>query len=152
MCMFHSVRIKNAKLTLFSIACFLIFLAVCILMLRAAPPDSVEVDDERVGLKIDSDEDIEAFIGKCGHSVEGCVSDEAVTVPKTWNSVYSDYNDLQRAQGFDLRPYKGKPARRLVYALSDSGGCVTVLVSDGRIIAADICEMTQGAEPQPLIQ
>ncbi|MBQ7218830.1 MAG: DUF4830 domain-containing protein [Ruminococcus sp.] len=148
--MFRSIRIKNAKLTIFSIACFLIFLAVCLLMLRASPPDSVEVEGETVGLKIGSDEDIEAFITKCGYPVEGCVSDEDITVPKNWNAAYTDYNELQLDQGFDLRAYKGKPARKLVYALSDSDACVTILATDDRIIAADISPMN-GEASRPLI-
>ena len=150
--MFHSVRIKNVWLTLFSILCFLIFLTVCILMLRAAPPDTVEVEGEDVGLKISSDEEIEAFISKCGHTVEGCVSDDPITIPKAWNDAYTTYNELQKQQGLDLRSYKGKPARKLVYALSDSDAYVTVLIADDRLIAADISTNQQGESPQPLIQ
>lgn len=148
--MFRSVRIKNWKLTLFSVACFLVFLAVCLLMLRAAPPDSVEVEGEQIGLKISSDEDIESFISQCGYTIEGCVSDDAITVPKTWNDTYTSYNDLQKQQGFDLRQYKGKPARKLVYALADSEDYVTILATADRIIAADICSMREGGQPAPL--
>lgn len=150
MYMFHAVRIKNWKLTLIAVGCFLILLTVCLLMLRAAPPETVEVEGEEVGLKISSDADIEAFIARCGHTVEGCVSDDEITVPKSWNDVYTSYNDLQKQQGFDLRRYKGKPARKLVYALSDSDMLVTVLTADERIIAADICAPEQGSDPQPL--
>lgn len=149
--MFRSVRIKNWKLTLFSLACFLVFLAVCLLMLRAAPPDSVEVEGEQVGLIISSDEDIESFIAQCGYEIEGCVSDEEITVPKTWNDTYTAYNDLQKQQGFDLRQYKGKPARKLVYALLDSEEYVTILIADDRIIAADICSMKEGGQPAALV-
>ncbi len=150
--MFHAVRIKNIRLTLFSILCLIVFLAICLLMLRAAPPDTVEIEDEKVGLKIGSDEDIEAFIDRCGYVVEGCISDDEVTVPKTWNDAYTAYNDLQKQQGFDLRPYKGKTARKLVYALTDSADRVTVLTTDDRIIAADICSPQKGAHQSALIQ
>ena len=149
--MFHSVRIKNAKLTLISAACFLVLLSVCLLMLRAAPRDTVEVGGEEVGIKIESDEGIEAFIGNCGYPVEGCISDDEITVPKTWNDTYTAYNELQQQQGFDLRRYKGKPARKLVYAVEDSDRVITILVSDDRIIAADICSPQQGSEPEPLL-
>lgn len=150
--MFHSVRIKNFRLTLLSFLCLIVFLAVCLLMLRATPPDTVEIEGEDVGLKISSDEDIEAFIERCGYSVEGCVSDDEVTVPKTWNDTYTAYNELQKEQGFDLRQYKGKTVRKLVYALTDSADQVTVLMTADRIIAADICSPDQGSEPQPLIR
>lgn len=149
--MFHSVKIKNWKLTVFSIGCFLIFLTICLLMLRASPPDRIAVGDEQVGLKIVGDVDIETFIEQCGCTIEGCVSDDAITVPKTWNEVYQRYNDLQQQQGFDLRPYKGKSVRRLVYAVKGSDTIVTVLVSDDHIIASDICDTRQGSDPQPLI-
>ena len=151
MYMFHAVRLKNWKLTLISVICFVILLAVCLLMLRASPRETVEIGGEKVGLKIGSDEDIESFVTKCGCTVEGCVSDESITVPKNWNDVYTSYNDLQKQQGFDLRPYKGKTARKLVYALSDSDRYVTVLICDDRIIAADISAMQPGADPQPLL-
>ncbi len=150
--MFHAVRIKNIRLTLFSILCLIVFLAICLLMLRAAPPDTVEIEDEKVGLKISSDADIEAFIDRCGYVVEGCISDDEVTVPKTWNDAYTAYNDLQKQQGFDLRPYKGKTARKLVYALTDSADRVTVLTTDDRIIAADICLPQENARQRALIQ
>lgn len=150
--MFHSVRIKNFRLTLLSFLCLIVFLAVCLLMLRATPPDTVEIEGEDVGLKISSDEDIEAFIERCGYSVEGCVSDDEVTVPKTWNDTYTAYNELQKEQGFDLRQYKGKTVRKLVYALTDSADQVTVLMTADRIIAADICSPDQGSAPQPLIR
>lgn len=149
--MFHSVRIKNAKLTLIAVVCFLILLTVCVLMLRAAPHDTVKVADEPVGVKIGSDEDVEAFIARCGCPTEGCVSDETITVPKTWNDTYTAYNALQQEQGFDLRPYKGKTARKLVYAVQDSDRYVTILVCGGRIIGADLSTMKQGDEPTALI-
>lgn len=149
--MFHSVRLKNWKLTLISVVCFLILLTVCLLMLRAAPRDSVTVGDEQVGVKIEDDGDIEAFIARCGCEIEGCISDDGITVPKTWNEAYESYNDLQKQQGFDLRPYKGKSARKLVYAVKDSDRAVTVLVSGGRIIAADITSTQQSESPKPLI-
>lgn len=149
--MFHSVKIKNWKLTLFSAVCFLVFLAGCLLMLRASPPDHVKVREEQVGLKIDSDEEIEAFIARCGYAAEGVVSDEEIMIPKTWNDTYSAYNELQKQQGFDLRQYKGKPARKLIYAMSGSDSYITILTSGDRIIAAEICDMTANSAPQPLI-
>ena len=149
--MFHSVRIGKWKLTLISVVCFLILLTVCLLMLRAAPQNSVTVGDEQVGVRIEDDGEIEKFIARCGCEIEGCISDDEITVPKTWNDVYERYNELQKQQGFDLRPYKGKTARKLVYAVKGSESCVTVLIADDRIIAADISPMRQGAEPRRLL-
>ena len=149
--MFHIIRIRNWKLTLISIAGFLLFLTVCLVMLRTAPRDSVTVGGEQIGLRIRNDGDIEAFVEKCGCEIEGCVSDEEITVPKTWNDTYEAYNKIQTEQGFDLRRYKGRTVRKLVFAVRDSDRYVTVLATDQYIIAADICGAQQGSVPQPLV-
>ena len=150
--MFGSVKMSGRRLTLLSVSCFLIFLGVCLMMLRATAPDTVEIGGEPYPLSAESDEDIVRFIAGCGHEAGELVSDGEITVPKTWNAVYEEYNELQRAQGLDLVPYKGKTARRLVYSLSDSEGYAEVLLSDGRIIAAHISPMTPGSQAERLIQ
>ena len=59
-------------------------------------------------------------------------------MPKHWNETYTRYNELQRQQGFDLAPFKGKPAKEYVYFVADARNA-TVLVSGNRIIAAHVC-------------
>lgn len=149
--MFRCLKIKNLRLIAAALGCLLIIAVVSLLSLRGIPPKTVKLDGEDVGLHIDSDADIEAFIDACGRQVEGCVTDEEITVPKTWNETYEAYNELQRRQGFDLRPYKGKQVRRLVYAAAGEEETVTVLVSDDRIIAAEVCCARYGSEPEPLV-
>lgn len=140
---FGSVKIKNSRVTIFSALCFLIFLIVCIVMLGAAAPDTIEIEGESYPLTVEDDEDIEEFIEAFGYEIEGCVSDTAVTVPKTWNNTYESYQKLQKSQGLDLTPYKGKEARMLVYALCDSDELVTLLVAENRVIAAHIGSMKE---------
>ena len=149
--MFGMINMSGRKLTLLSIGCFLIFLAVCLLMLRAAAPDTVEIGGDAYPLSIEGDGDIEAFIEKCGYEPAEIVSDTEVTVPKIWNAVFEEYDRLQLAQGFDLVPYKGKTARRLVYSLADGRGFAEILISGWRIIAADNCSMKPGDKAGRLI-
>ena len=72
-------------------------------------------------------------------------------MPKIWNAVFEEYDRLQLAQGFDLVPYKGKTARRLVYSLADGRGFAEILISGWRIIAADNCSMKPGDKAGRLI-
>ena len=40
-----------------------------------------------------------------------------VIIPEEWNSVFEEYNDLQKQQGFDLDKYRGKQATIYKYQM-----------------------------------
>lgn len=151
MCVFGIFRLNQRKVTVFSLLGCLVFLAFCLTMLRAGAPDTVKIGGEAYPLGIEDEADVEAFLAACGYMPEGCVSDRMITVPKTWNDVYSAYNELQKAQGLTLVPFKGKEARELIYASADGEDCAAVLIADGKIIAAHRSSMRQGDAMKPLI-
>jgi len=148
--MFGTVHVSK-KLTVLSIGCFLLFLVVCAVMLRAAVPDTVMIGGEPYPLNAEGDSEIAAFLAACGETAGECVQEE-ITVPKHWNDTYTAYNDLQREQGFDLVSYKGKAARQLTYTLQGSSDVAVLLVADSRIIAAHRTTMRQGETPRALIR
>ena len=136
--MFGSVKVKNIRLTVFSLVCLVIFTAVCVLMLRAGAPDTVTIGGESYSLRAEDEADMRAFLTACGVEAGEALDERGVTVPKHWNEAYRDYQELQKAQGLDLVPYKGKAARQLTF---DGGERVIVLLrADDRIIAAHICD------------
>ena len=151
MCVFGAVKLGSRKLTVFSIGCFLVFLPVCVIMLRAGGRDSVKIGGENYPTAVEDDGDIGRFLAACGCADAVCVTDEAVTVPEIWNETYEDYQELQEAQGFDLVPYKGKAARMLVWSVDSGADYATVLVSGNRIIAAHRGGMMQDEPMTPLI-
>lgn len=66
-----------------------------------------------------------------------------VTIPKEFNEVYSKYNTMQKAQGFDLKPYRGKECRQYVYLVNNYPNTTkeihaTLLVYEGVIIGGDV--------------
>lgn len=147
--MFGSVKVKNWKLTVFSLICLALFVAVCLLALRAGAPDTVDINGESYSLRAEDEEDTRAFITACGYEAGGLISRRAVTVPMYWNDTYTEYSETQTAQGFDLVPYKGKEAEELTYA-PDGDERITLLISGNKIIAAHICD-TDGGDMRPLI-
>ena len=149
--MFGIIRLKKRAAALLSLIAAALIIGLCLLLLRAGSPDTVEINGSAYSLMAEDEKDVEAFLAACGFEPEGCVSDRMITVPKTWNSVYTAYQDLQKAQGMNLVPYKGREARELVYASAD-GGYAAVLVSGGRIIAAHRTTMLYGDEPRVLIE
>ena len=147
--MFRSVKFKNIRLTVFCLICVSLFVAVCFLALRSGYPDTVTIHGESYPLKVHEEADVERFLEECGHEAPEPVFTNEITVPKHWNAIYQEYNELQRQQGFDLVPYKGKRATEYVYFISE-GRNVTVLVAHDRIIAAHSCDV-DGSEMQLVI-
>lgn len=85
------------------------------------------------------------FLASFGYQVDPEAIDcRTVTIPKEFNDIYSKYNDMQKAQGFDLRPFKGKECTQYIYLINnypdtDREIHATLLVRDGVIIGGDVC-------------
>ncbi len=71
---------------------------------------------------------------------------QTVTIPDGKdNKVFARYNELQLNQGFDLRPYAGKEATRIVYEILNYPNATApvyagLLVKDGLIIGGEITD------------
>ena len=67
---------------------------------------------------------------------------QEITLPREIDGVLSDYNDLQRRQGFDLRPYSGLGCTVYSYVVTnyetDEPVLCTIYLYKNRIIAGDV--------------
>ena len=85
-----------------------------------------------------------AFLSSFGWTLEEEPADvREVVIPAEFSDVYSAYNEMQRAQGFDLKPYAGEKCTQYRYIITDYPDCTetviaTLLVFEGRIIGGDI--------------
>lgn len=65
-----------------------------------------------------------------------------VMIPAQFNDVYTAYNVMQQAQGFDLRPYAGEVCTQYLYKIDnypdESEVYATLLVYGGEIIGGDV--------------
>ena len=72
-----------------------------------------------------------------------------VMIPLQFGDVYTHYNAIQLAQGFDLQPFAGRSVKKWVYAVTDYPGYsqsevfvrATLLVCQGQIIGGDVCSV-----------
>lgn len=88
-----------------------------------------------------------AYLSQFGWSVEDDpIEVSEVIIPETFDDTYTQYNELQKAQDFDLTVYAGKRVKRWIYRVTNYPGfenrdCIqaTLLVFDGQIIGGDIC-------------
>ena len=85
------------------------------------------------------------FLKKYGWRVEPvCYERVNLTIPKEFDNVYKNYNDLQKNAGLDLENYKGIAAVRYTYAVInfpekvDDTVYANVLCVEEKIIAGDI--------------
>ncbi len=123
-----------------------IFVALCLLGKSSESKSDTKADTKiKANLTVSDPSDIKTFLESFGWEV----SDEAceiveVTIPAEFNAVYTEYNNIQKTQGFDLGEYKGTVVKRYafeVYNYPDYPDYIraNVLVHDGKIIGGDIC-------------
>lgn len=85
-----------------------------------------------------------AYIKSAGYTTDGDESSKKVTIPENFNDVYTQYNEIQRQQGFDLERYKGKTAVLYTYNITNyqdkENVIADLIVYDGKLIGADLCD------------
>lgn len=95
--------------------------------------------------KVRSNEDRIAFLAQFGWQVSSEPTESAtVTIPREFDKVFASYNELQRRQGLDLSSYSGRTVERYTYTVTNYEGyegkvLTNLLISKGRVIAADLC-------------
>lgn len=133
------LRTASVKKAILAILCFCVFLPASACS-RSVPADGVSAAEARVRTFLQS------FGWEVSSEPSGMVE---VSVPKELNAVWSDYNRLQIAQGFDLAPYCGRSLLKYVFSVLNYPGIgpdgtvkANVFTVDGVIVGGDICRVT----------
>ncbi len=109
---------------------------------RGAGPTAVS-GGKKYSLSASDNEERIAFFRQFGWQVKAEPASEGdVAIPEKFNDVYTVYNNLQKEQGLDLKPYAGKTCRQWVYEITNFPQQKTmrgtILVYDGRVIGGDL--------------
>lgn len=93
---------------------------------------------------VKTEDDRIRFISDFGYTVDSSSESRSVVIPEEFDAVFSKYNDLQRAQGLNLKKYQGKSVMRYSYYVNNYKGydgkvVITLLVYKDRIIGGDVC-------------
>ena len=152
----YSVRSSTIKFFLL-IAVTLVVLGVILFMGNAGVVTaSAGADVSLSGIK--TNEDRLEFISQFGIEVAGEPKEsEKFAVPDRFDRVLSEYNEIQKAQGFDLTKYKNKKVTRYTYSVSDYEGYdgevkVNLIVYRNTVIGCDISSVDPGGFIKPLIE
>ena len=96
----------------------------------------------------------EAFFSQLGINVdEARATEKSVIIPVVFDEVYTEYNELQKAAGLDLEPFKGRQASLITLPLI--GGKVeyaSILVCGGQVVGGHLTDGEYGGEMLPLTQ
>ena len=93
--------------------------------------------------RVETTEGRQEYLHALGWEIDPASEDVRETsVPEALDDMMTDYNAMQREQGFDLIPYLGKPVTVVTYTLSDgspeAGALITLWICDGVVIAGDV--------------
>lgn len=91
----------------------------------------------------ESNEERVAYLQSFGWKVEAQAAEtREVMIPAEFNDVYTTYNAMQQAQGFDLRPYAGQVCTQYKYRITnypnETEVFATLLVYGRIVIGGDI--------------
>lgn len=118
-----------------------VLIGIILLAGRRDAPDNANAVTGRI---VRDNADRVAYLQSLGWSVEEAALDEqAVTIPREFSEVYTRYNEIQLAQGFDLTRHGGAEAVRYTYRVTnhpsgDENAVADIIVCRDEIIAGDI--------------
>ncbi len=141
--------IKASRLKFFA-ALFLAF-GVLALLIALVPDYDDYADVAAVAYNfegMETNEERVSFIEQFGYTViKEPLEIIDVVIPEEFDSVYKEYNEIQREQGLNLKKYKGKTVTRYTYAIKgypgyeDSDVIANLLIYKSKIIGGDICAL-----------
>ncbi len=136
------VTIKAKPKTIFGAILALTGIIVIILTFTVNHPEKAESVSKSISCKT-SDERRD-FISSLGYNTDIIEEQKDIIIPKQFNEVYTKYNEIQKKQGFDLEPYKGKAAVLYTYKITnykDNDNVIAnLLVYEDKLIGADLCD------------
>ncbi len=126
---------------------------ICMIKVQGNVPDSATCDE--IGLysltakTVDEQLEFLELFGITADSQSRRVKN--ILIPSDFNSVYEEYNGLQRQIGLDLNKFKGKNAQEITYNIknADDNFAVLVVYSD-KVIGAHITNGEYGGRNMPL--
>ena len=142
----YSVKSSKIKMAILILLVVLLVLAMLLVTRLHQPAEA----DSELNIKAENAEQRVAFLSQFGWSFdEDPVEVAEVIIPPEFDEVYEKYNEIQKAQGFDLTKYQGKRVKRWTYAIKNypgyaaDSGCIhaNLLVYEGQVIGGDVCSV-----------
>ncbi len=145
-----SLSKNRIKKSLF-IGLLVVVLSFCtVLVLKCVKDGGLSDKVQRSSFIAATENDILSFISGYGWQVDNePVEVRDVVIPETFDDVYSNYNQIQLNQGFNLEKYAGQRVKRWTYIVrnypdtlpTDDFVRINILVKNGEVIGGDVCSV-----------
>lgn len=148
----YAVKSSKKKLAVIAAGVGILIAVLAVILIRSGTTPSASNPGE-LSIRAGNDQERIAFLSQYGWDVkEEPIKVEEVLIPTEFDDVYTNYNDIQLKQGFDLSAYQGCRAKRWTYAVlnypvedgiqpTDGSIRANLLVYDGVVIGGDICSV-----------
>ncbi len=145
----YSVKTSKMKIAALLIAIGAVAVAVAMTLGGGKSPAA---NDGAINVKAENSAERAAFLSQYGWKMTADpVEVSEVIIPEEFDAGYAEYASMNKAQGFDLEPYKGVRAKRWTYEILNYPGLentgtvqANLLVYDGRVIGGDVCSLELG--------
>ncbi|MBQ7956561.1 MAG: DUF4830 domain-containing protein [Clostridia bacterium] len=141
------VSVKSSKIRIILLLLFVVIVLVCGMMFADKKVTSSAVAEGAISLRAADDKQRIAYLSQFGwdFDIEPAQVREVI-IPSEFDSVYDEYNALQKRQGFDLEKYKGQIVKKWTYNINNFPGYenktgyvqANLLIFNGNVIASDI--------------
>lgn len=136
--------VKGSTLKFFAVLSLaLVVLVMLVIFVPSYDSSALPTGKDVNYINIRTNEDRVGFLSQFSWTVKAePVLSEEVTIPAEFDSIFVNYNDLQKSQGLDLSRYKRKTVEHYRYVITNFEGEETVyanlLVYRGKIIGGDV--------------
>ena len=145
-----TIKLKKTAKILAYVLCILIA-ALCVVFVfnRLFAPKGISLGTTQ--------EQIEFLEGLGWETSPEPIDCRSVIIPQEWSDVYTQYNELQLQQGFDLDKYRGEYAEIYTYEIYNYGDSrqnivANLIICAGKLIAGDVCCTELGGFMQGLVK
>ena len=136
--------IKSRQIKLFLLIAFVVVTAISLFVLSRESTDVA--NNDKSNIKASTESERLSFISQFGWEVdEDPIEVCEVIIPTEFDETYTQYNEIQTKQGFDLKNYSGMRVKRWTYSVKNYPGYenknyirINVLVYEGLVIGGDV--------------
>lgn len=141
-----SLKAANIKKILLIVLAAILILTGAFVLLKSGGESKSTVKNG-MNLKAETAEERIAFLSQFGYEVtQDPLKVEEVIIPEEFDETYTQYNEIQKTQNFDLEKYKGCRVKKWTYEVTNykgyenSDGIIeaNLLIYNSLVIGADI--------------
>lgn len=144
----YTVKANSLKFIAVILAAAAILVSIALISGKSEIKTTMAIAQANEGInfdKIKTEEDRLKFLKQFGWELEDAeVESVKIKLPGEFDKIMTEYNELQKSQGLDLKKYNGREVERYTYKITnypDYEGTVyaNIIIYKNRVIGGDIC-------------